>query len=107
MAQKSKVVREPIGTWWRIGPYNVEINPFKVVAVTDHFVTFIEDQSYSQTPRLVERRTSRDDWFPSFAEAKEVAVNRANRAVDAAKNRLQLQRSALGQWESLKEPKEG
>ena len=75
--------------------------------MTDHFVTFIEDQSYSQTPRLAERRTSRDGWFPSFAEAKEVAVNRANRAVDAAKNQLQRQRSVLGQWESLKEPKEG
>ena len=38
---ESKVVREPIGVWWRIKRYSVEIEPVRVVAVTDHFVTYL------------------------------------------------------------------
>ncbi len=30
---KSKTVREPIATWWKIAPYDVQITPVKVIVL--------------------------------------------------------------------------
>ena len=103
---ESKVVREPIGVWWRIKRYSVEIEPVRVVAVTDHFVTYLEDEiRFDRSHRTRERRESRGDFFSSFVEAKAEAVRRAKKKVESSKDELQRLRSTLGQWESLKEPK--
>ena len=100
---KSKVVREPIGTWWSIQSHSVSIVPVDVVSVTDSFVTYIQVDTYSKSKH--ESRESRRNYFPSFGEAKAEAVKRAQSSVESLVNELQRRRSALGQWESLKEPK--
>ena len=82
----------------------VAIKPLKVVAFTASFVTFIHDGS-SWGGGICERRERRDDIFPSFDEAKAEAVKRASAEVEGCKEELQRLRSALGQWESLKETK--
>jgi hypothetical protein len=95
-----KQIREPIATWWKIGHYRAEIEPVEVVAFTTSFVTFLSKWGAS----VLERRERRDDIFPSFLEAKEEMVRRAEVDVKEAKDSLQEARSFLGQVESLKEP---
>jgi hypothetical protein len=105
MPPKSNVVREPIATLWKIYEYKVGISPLRVVAFTPAFVTYIhEEWAFSGPGRIVERRERRDNIFPSFAEAKAEAVKRAKEQVESAEAQLRQNRSALGQWESLREP---
>jgi hypothetical protein len=103
-----KPVREPIATWWRIKPYEASITPLEVVAFTASFVTVLINQEWdkNKAPRWEERRERSDDTFPTFAEAQAEAVRRESRRIEITKNNLQQYRSALGQWESLKEPQE-
>ena len=97
---KSKVVREPIATWWHIASkYRAEIKLVEVVAITPAFITYL-DRGWS----IWEQRRSREDFFPTFADAKAEAIRRAERDVECAKYSLQESRSLLGQWQSLKEP---
>jgi hypothetical protein len=106
MPIKSSVVREPIGTWWKIKRYDVKIEPVKVVAFTAAFVTYLETPwCFSGPKKLQETRERRDDIFQTFAEAKAEAVRRAAAEVESCKKELQRLRSALGNWESLEEPK--
>jgi hypothetical protein len=98
---ESKVVREPIGTWWRIEEYNCKLSPVDVVAFTDCFVTFLQDW---YVRGLQERREARADYFPTFAEAKAEFVRRASSNVQSAKDELQRRRTVLGKVESLQEP---
>ena len=99
---KSKEVREPIGTWWKIEQYGMKIVPLKAVAFSRIFVTHIEDDS-SLGGGIRERRERRDDIFPTFEEARAEAVARATRKVENTRLELQRLRSELGQWASLKE----
>ena len=101
---KKKTVREPIATWWKIALYDVQITPVKVVAFSAEFVTILYNSTWSGPPQWFERRERRVNYFPTFAEAKVEATRRAEREVEAAKRNLQNRRSALRQWESLKEP---
>jgi hypothetical protein len=100
---KSKAVREPIGTWWKIERYAVKIKPVRVVAFSAAFVTYINDGS-SWGGGICERRERRDDIFPTFEEARTEAVARATRKVENTRQELQRLRSELGQWASMKEP---
>ena len=101
---RQKAVREPIATWWKIALYDVQITPVKVVAFSAEFVTIRYNSTWSGPPQWFERRERRVNCFPTFAEAKVEATRRAEREVEAAKRNLQNRRSALRQWESLKEP---
>ena len=97
---KSKVVREPIATWWHIASeYRTEIEPVEVVMITPAFITYL-DRRWS----VSEQRRARKDFFPTFAEAKAEAIRRAERDVECDKVTLQKSHSLLGQWKSLKEP---
>ena len=99
---KSKVVREPIGTWWKIERYMTAIKPLRVVAFSAAFVTYINSEWGGGQS---ERRERHDDIFPTFEEARAEAVARATRKVENTRQELQRLRSELGQWASLKEPK--
>ena len=102
---KKKAVRESIATWWRIQNYSPKIDPLEVVYFTASFVTYLEKQWCFKGPDVLrERRARRDDIFPSFDEAKAEAIRRATVKVEYAKNELQRCRSALEQWESIKQP---
>lgn len=101
---KTKDLREPIATWWGINSYRVELQPVQVVAFTEHFITHIEKDAWNGDCR--ERRERRDDYFPTFEEAKAEAIKRAQSKVDRAKEELQRLRSTLGQWESLRKPEQ-
>ncbi len=51
---KSKTVREPIATWWKIAPYDVQITPVKVVAFSAEFVTILYNSRIDRgNPRTV------------------------------------------------------
>ena len=98
---KSKIVRQPIATWWHIASeYRAEIEPVEVVAITPAFITYL-DRRWCV---VSEQRTSRKDFFPTFADAKAEAIRRAERDVERDKESLQQSRSLLGQWQALKEP---
>ena len=107
MGMKSKQVREPIGTWWKIERYRESITPLRVVAFTGSFVTYIEKQCGFKEGQMVERRERRDDIFPTFDEAKDEFCSRQTRAVKSLVEELQKERSRLGVIQSLREPKEG
>ena len=101
---KSKSVREPSGTWWKVQRYHSELTPLEVVYFTASFVTYLEKHWSMKEDVFQERRESRDDIFPSFLEAKTEAIRRAENKVESAKQDLRRYRSELGQWKSLKEP---
>jgi len=98
---KSSVVRESIGTWWKISDYSPKFEPIDAVAFTASFVTHRLDW----WGKLVERRESRDDIYPTFMEAKLEAIRRSEQRIASAKGRLHLERTFLGQIQSLQEPK--
>ena len=102
MGVKSKVVREPIGVWWKIASYCVNIEPVQVVSVTESFISYIEIDTYSKSRR--ERRESNRDFYSSFAAAKDEAIRRTEQAIKVMNDNIQRKRSELGQWKSLKEP---
>ena len=96
-------VREPIATWWMIEDLQVKIEPVKFVALTERTVTYI-DTFYSGRVSRANRASHRTVIFPTFEEAKTEAVRRAKEEVAKNKEALQMSRSALGQWKSLKAP---
>lgn len=98
------IAREPIATWWRIGRYKIGISPVSVVAFTGSFVTLLRESRGLSSGHMVEMRERRDDIFPSFEQAKEEAVRRAESSVSIARDDLQMARSKLRQWQSVKDP---
>lgn len=105
MKQKNQV-REPIATWWKIEwKRSDKIMPLRVVAFTERFVTYIDKMwSFSEAEIYRECRESREDIFPTFAEAKAAHESRTEGRIDSLKEELQRERSLLGQIQSLKEP---
>jgi hypothetical protein len=95
---KSKVVREPIATWWKIETYPVEIQPVKVVAFSDRFVTFFSPYWKS------EQRRCRDDYFPTFAEAKEEYTRRLQLRIVLQREKLEIDEENLASVQALKQP---
>lgn len=105
MKLTNKPVRKPIAVWWKLDRISPKIEPLQVVAFTGSFVTYLKDAWGLRANTLTEHRESRDDIFPTFAEAKAEAVRRAARNIDQTKEKLQRYRSWLGNIESLREPK--
>jgi hypothetical protein len=101
---KNKKVREPIATWWKIHSYKPEIDPIQVVAFTGSFVTYLEKTWRMSGPDVFrESRERRDDIFPTFQEARDAAIQRAERSVEWAEADLHRKRTFLGNIRSLKE----
>jgi|SRR5580692_9191738 hypothetical protein len=98
------MARPVIATWWKIKDWPLGLEAVQVVAFTNKTVTFMEKQWTLTAPdKFAERRQLRDDIFPTFAEAKSVAVSRSESRVAAAKDELHRRQTALGQWKSIQE----
>ena len=98
----SKKVRGPIEVWFKVEPWQLKIVPLQVVSYSAAFVTYL--YKWSPSAPHTERRESRADIFPTFAEAKAEIVKRVSHQIDNLKSELQRKRSELGQWESMQEP---
>lgn len=86
--------------WYRLSSWRVEIEPVEVLRETEQFVV-LREKTFSG---VRERRVSKgDNYFPSFAQAKEKAVERERKAIERLEVSLVNGRKRLSEALGLQE----
>lgn len=85
-------------TWYEIERYGTKITPVVVKKVTKEFVTYYDDFWKK------DRRTRRDNFFPTWAEAHTALVKLAEHRVRSAEAEWQRSKSALTTVKAMREP---
>lgn len=62
--------------YYRVDKYRNEVEEVEVKKVTDHFVVF-----YNEAWKSDQREAKKNEWFPTFGEAKNNLIDRAKRAI--------------------------
>ena len=87
-------------TWYKVN-YSLDIAKVSVEKSTEKCL-FIKDK-YSKRARRTNKRSWYVDYFSSFDEAKEFAINKTKRKKENAESTLQISKNKLKKLNDLKE----
>jgi len=92
---------DDVSVMYRVHPWKSEIKAVDVVTRTNCFVTYREDEWPGRPLRKVRIE---GEFFDTWEAAHAALTERVSKAIERAKQALQVHRSELGKIESMRKP---